>query len=808
MNKLRGMASSSVRVLTVFTAASVFSSAAYAVAESGTKALEEVIVVAQKRQQSLQDVPISVNAYSDQKLGEMNINSVSEIARIEPSLRFTTASFAFTANFSMRGVTSFSSQGGIQPSVALIIDGVPLSRAGEFATELGDIQRVEVLRGPQGTLYGKNATGGLINLLRKAPSEEFELAIEGSYTTDEEALTRFMVNGALSDSMRARFSAFYKDREGHIENLAPGIGNDSFEEVWGAMGKLQIDFSDSVDLLLTAEHRDSYNGGQPQIPTVVSDPDRRAAIGEEALSDIFKINQDRQTQANIENSGFIADLTWRLSDALLFKSITNYRQWFSDIDQDIDASPATATNTLNIPAVHIPRSNLNPNSDSEEPIVDKLNYASQEFRFDLSNDSVDWTFGVFYQDYKEDQLAEVALYLKDTFFAQEAGVSLPLATGEYFGYTTTPEAYMTIETMSAYSDLTWHALNNLDLFAGYRYTQEEGGIDHYRRDVVVADVPTCFSTTATKATFTPDALGCVPVVNDTTEFSADSSIGEWSARAGISWFASDAINFYATWARSFVGISFDPGRTTTQERAILEPSTSEAIEVGIKSELFDNRLRLNADVFLQETDNLQVSRLIPGTIDTEAFNAGLIESYGLELDFAWQVSNRLRIDGAMTWVNSEFGSLVQPCYVGQTEGQGCNIDNSGQGSPNAQDIAGSQAIDTPEISYSISGRYEVPLEEQPYNIFATAGWSWQDDTFFQLNHDPMSTQEAYGLLDMTIGITDRSERYQVVLFGKNMLGQEFVAQAGETDGVIGRVYVRTPREAQRYWGIKARYTFF
>ena len=343
MNKLRSTVSSSVRLLTAFSAASVFSSAAYAVAESGTKALEEVIVVAQKRQQSLQDVPISVNAYSDQKLGEMNINSVSEIARIEPSLRFTTASFAFSANFSMRGVTSFSSQGGIQPSVALIIDGVPLSRAGEFATELGDIQRVEVLRGPQGTLYGKNATGGLINLLRKAPSEEFELAIEGSYTTDEEALTRFMVNGALSDNMRARFSAFYKDREGHIENLAPGIGNDSFEEVWGAMGKLQIDFSDAVDLLLTVEHRDSYNGGQPQIPTVVSDPDRRAAIGEEALSDIFKVNQDRQTQANIENSGFIADLTWRLSDALLFKSITNYRQWFSDIDQDIDASPATAT---------------------------------------------------------------------------------------------------------------------------------------------------------------------------------------------------------------------------------------------------------------------------------------------------------------------------------------------------------------------------------------------------------------------------------------------------------------------------------
>ncbi|MGB1907020.1 MAG: TonB-dependent receptor domain-containing protein, partial [Spongiibacter sp.] len=239
-----------------------------------------------------------------------------------------------------------------------------------------------------------------------------------------------------------------------------------------------------------------------------------------------------------------------------------------------------------------------------------------------------------------------------------------------------------------------------------------------------------------------------------------------------------------------------------------DPSTSEAIEVGIKSELFDNRLRLNADVFLQETDNLQVSRLIPGTIDTEAFNAGLIESYGLELDFAWQVSNRLRVDGAMTLMNSEFGTLVQPCHFGQTEAQGCNIDNNGDGSPNAQDIAGTQAIDTPDLSYSISARYEVPLDSQPFNVFATAGWSWQDDTFFQLNHDPLGTQEAYGLLDMTVGLTERSDRYQIVLFGKNMLDQEFVAQAGETNGVIGRVYVRTPREAQRYWGIKARYSFF
>ncbi|NKI16434.1 TonB-dependent receptor [Spongiibacter sp. KMU-166] len=798
----------SARLLAALTMITGVASPAYSAEKAATKSLEEVIVVAQKRQQSLQDVPISVNAYSDQKLGEMNINSVSEIARIEPSLRFTTASFAFTANFSMRGVTSFSSQGGIQPSVALIIDGTPLSRAGEFATELGDIQRVEVLRGPQGTLYGKNATGGLINLVRKTPGDTFEASIEGSYTTDEEALTRFMVNAPLSDNVRARISAFYKDREGHIENVAPGIDNDSFEEVWGAMGKLQFDFSESVDLMLTAEYRDSYNGGQPQIPTIVSDPDRRAAIGEEALSDIFKINQDRQTQANIENAGFIADLSWQLNDSLLFKSITSYRDWFSDIDQDIDASPATAENTLNVPAIHIPRSNLNPNSDSEEPIVDKLHYVSQEFRFDVSTDSVDWTFGVFYQDYEEDQLAEVALYLKDSFFAQEAGVALPISTGEYFGYTTTPEAYMTLETKSAYTDITWHTLSNLDLFAGFRYTQEDGAIDHYRRDVVVPDVPTCFSTTAQKATFTPDAPGCAPVVNDTTEFSADSSIGEWSARAGASWFASDTTNVYATWARSFVGISFDPGRTTTQERAILDPSTSEAIEVGIKTELLGNRLRLNADVFHQETDNLQVSRLIPGTIETEAFNAGLIESYGLELDFAWQVSNNLRIDGAATWLNTEFGTLVQTCYVGQTEEDGCNIDNNGDGTPNAQDIAGTQAVDTPDVSYSISGRYEFPLESQDFDIFATASYSWQDDTFFQLSHDPLSTQEAYGLLDVSLGITERSDRYQIILFGKNVFDQEYVAQAGETDGVIGRVYVRTPRDAQRYWGIKARYSFF
>src|SRR5690606_18224504 len=173
----------------------------------------------------------------------------------------------------IRGIGTMALEGGIQPSISFVVDGVPLSRVAEFIADLGDVERVEILRGPQGTLYGRNSTGGAINLVRALPADEFQGYAEQTLTDDDEATARLMVTGPLSDTVRGRLSGFYKDRDPHVKNIFPGASDLGGEETKALLGKLDIDISDSVNLLLTADWRDTKTGEGFQVMRAVeTDP--------------------------------------------------------------------------------------------------------------------------------------------------------------------------------------------------------------------------------------------------------------------------------------------------------------------------------------------------------------------------------------------------------------------------------------------------------------------------------------------------------------------------------------------------------
>lgn len=781
---------------------------ATAVESTERRTLEEVIVTAQKREQNLQDVPIALNAISQDKLNELAINEIVDIARIEPSLRYQSSALPFAKGFGMRGITSFTVQGGVQPSVAMIVDGVPLARAGEFVSELGDIAQIEVLRGPQGTLYGKNATGGLINVRRHKPTDEFEGEVKASITDDNEILTSGMVNIPINEKIRSRFAAFYKDREGHLDNVAPGIGNDGYEIYHGAMGKLAIDVNEDIDLLLTAEFRKGKDGNGAQVTTKSVTPSRTAAIGQNVIDDPFKINQDRQTSIDIENQAISGEITWALSDSLTLKSITGYREWKSGVDNDIDATPATAANPMGVGFIHIPRSNLNPHSKSELPISNEIEYLSQEIRFEYTNSDVDLMTGIYYQDWEESQPSETAFKVFNPQLNQY--VVLTQAVGK---------ALSAIKTYSGFIDATLHISNDVDVFGGFRLTQEKGSIDYARRDLTVLDIPSCVTYTDTEATFTEDSAACsgpqfggmLPsgvLANQPTEFYREDSIDDWSARIGGSWAINDQTNIYASTSRSFVGLAFDVGRTASQETAILDPTSSIAYEIGIKSKLLDDTMTLNANIFIQNTEDLQLTATKPSSVDSIALNAGDIKAQGLEINMSWQATNNLRLDFAGNYIDAEFGNLINSCYFGQTAADGCNIDNDNNGTPESQNLKGAPAIQTPEISFSVGARYDIPMAGiAPINAYLATAYTWQDEVQYTLFNDPETIQKAYGLLDVSAGISDLDEKWELSIFGKNVTDKVFFDGKSEGTGSLGRVYVRTPRGAQTYLGLRGTYRF-
>src|SRR5690606_25412597 len=188
-----------------------------------------------------------------------------------PSLNFSDGFSPIATTLSMRGVSSYAFEGGIQPSVSVVVDGVPLARAGEFVQELADLERVEILRGPQGTLFGRNATGGAINIVRKRPTERFTASMEASGTDDDDYLLRGVLSGPLSNAVRGRLAVFGRTFRGTVRNYAQDTQADrwlSGDDAYGAVGKLEIAASDRVEVLLSADYRTSRHSMQPSIALV------------------------------------------------------------------------------------------------------------------------------------------------------------------------------------------------------------------------------------------------------------------------------------------------------------------------------------------------------------------------------------------------------------------------------------------------------------------------------------------------------------------------------------------------------------
>ena len=379
-------------------------------------------------------MPLAVGVLNQENLERAQFSDFKDIAHLSPSVNFQDGFAPVATNFNMRGIGSYAFTGGIQPSVAVVVDGVPLARAGEFIIDLADVQRIEILRGPQGTLFGRNSTGGAINVIRNAPTEEFEASLELVATDDDEITTRGMISGPLSDSVRGRVVGLWSERDGFIENLGPGGGDLGNMDQFAFLAKLEFDLGDRGSVLLSADISDREHGFSPQIADIgevlrgIGDVTGEAralalgsgdlAAGRAILADPFVTAVSKVGDANEnEASGFSATVDYEISDSVRFKSITSWRD-FTDLNNpDVDGTQAEPNNFL-MPIISASTSN-GPNYGGSGPYTHTRNvqadYWAQEFLLEGETDAFNWTVGGFYQDYEENIKNQVALLIIDSF---------------------------------------------------------------------------------------------------------------------------------------------------------------------------------------------------------------------------------------------------------------------------------------------------------------------------------------------------------------------------------------------------------
>jgi iron complex outermembrane receptor protein len=805
--------------------------------ETSEGGLEDIVVTAQKREQNAQDVPISIGVINEELLGLNQFSDVAALAAISPSVNFQTGFTPGATNFNIRGVGSYAFTGGISPSVAVSIDNVPYARAGEFVTDVADVERIEVLRGPQGTLFGRNSTGGAINITRKRPTSKFEGQLEAGASSDEEYLLRGVISGPLSDNIRGRIAGVYVDRGGPVKNFGPKISGGDLEgmKTYAFVAKLDVDLSPDFNVLVTGDYSNRIHGMSQQIaaigevlrigpngaPVDVTGGARTLALGGGNLALGQQILADGMATAISSRGddnrnvawGISLDATLKLSDSIRLRSITAYRQFSDYNNPDVDGTPADGDNLVTpIVSVHLTKNETvlrNGGVDTQARKVD-TDYIIQELRLEGTQDRVDWTVGGFFQNFNEYLINTTPLLILDAFnpgFANGAAFGgTPTPGDEYVLSANTQNNSYSVKTYALFGDVTFHVTDQLDLFGGVRWTKEDisKSLDNRTFFQLFSRAQIASRFNSTTRLLNVDDLTPRPLVVG----KASDSENFVSYRGGASYKISDSISLYGSVSRGHVGpaapISY------TDNLSFLSPTKADSYEIGFKSELFDRRIRLNIAAFKIDVTNLQASALIPGTVNTTTLNAGDLDIKGFEVDITAAPTKNITLGLGVVHLDARIRNLLQSCFIDQLTSNtvpGCTIDANRDGRPETQDVSGKPATNTPRWSVNAYAAVNIPTNNMPFDFYGLVNYSYKSKIQFTLNQDDLATQEGRGMLDLTFGLKDKQGRYEVFVYGKNILNKFYVADAFEAFGALGRRVIRVQRNSQAYFGGGVKFNF-
>ena len=718
-----------------------------------TNALEEIVVTATKRVQSLQDVPIAVNAFNADTIEVAGINNAGDLAILTPALNINVNTNPFAARMIIRGVGTAQTDPALEPSVGLFIDGVYLGRTGLGMSDLTDIERIEVLQGPQGTLYGKNTNAGAISVITKKPnfekSEGYVEASVGNYSMNKLTAS---ASGPLTQNLAYRLSGNINQRDGYYDNSAGVDFNDADD--WNIQGKLQWEATESLSILLSGSRveRDTTCCGADAVQTESVNNELVA----QGLSPDSNDPYDYNVQSNADNRfAMESDLLSMTIDYDAgwgaIKSITAWNDYSYRVDQDPDRSE------LDI----LTLSNDKFSGDS----------FSQELRFTASpTDNVDYMLGAFYLEQNTKRGGdEPFVFIGDDIITIGSQQDLPFPLPFNFlvqpGDSLTVDMNQDAETIAFFGQGTWHIGDQWHITGGLRWSDEEK-----KSDLFSQTYSTAFSNQVLGASF----LDSVSTPIDATlERSSDNV--DWMLSAVLD--ISDDSMVYASAGTGTKSGGFQTVNGTADDREFDDEDTT-TYELGIKSTLLDARLRINAAAFYSEIENFQAQRQLETGLGTYVSNEAKVETSGVDFQVEAAPMPNLVLSAGLLYMHK----------YQITDGP----------------EKGADLPFTAEFSGTVAATLVFPLGDG--GIYWRTDYSYMDNHTTNVASATQLRDEDYdnrNLINSKLGW--RNDSWNVSVWGKNLSDDKYAMQTVLPFLVSGmEAYFLAP---PRTFGATVRYTF-
>ncbi len=749
--------------------------------------LEEVVVTAQKRSQSANDVGITINAFTGEQLRDFGVLTAEDIAMLTPGLTVNETAATGVPLYTIRGVGFQDYSTAASSTVGLYFDEVSMPYAVMTRGLVFDTERIEVLKGPQGDLYGRNTTAGQINFVSNKPTDEFGAGLIGSYGNYSAWEVEGFVSGGITDSVQGRL-AFKTTQSGDGWQESTTRSDELGEKDATAFrGILNIDFSDDVNLLLIGHYikdesenraNTSYNGtevGQGEFNNPYTPLEEYFFVGEQApwystgdneaadwtnnyTSPITGRSFDLRPQRDNELTGFSARLDWAIGDMTL-TSITGYNEFEREEANDWDGGFFNDSSNIN---------------------TTDLDVFSQELRLSGATDDVNWVGGLYYS---KDEMDEYYHYfMSDSVF----GVgSIPWGVDLFAG---TPIRELdTIyeqetDSIAIFGHVEWQFSEAWRLTLGARYTEEErdwAGCTFVADDGSLAG----FLNAQFGATLGPGDCGTIdddpdsptyifsvigtPAVNDAFHVYDDTiDTDKWMGKIGLDFLASDDILMYGMISRGFKSGGFNGANSNTTQQ--LEPYSEEELtsyEIGTKATLLDGSMQLNAAAFFYDYEDKQeqdAAVTFVGNI-SGLTNVPESEIYGAELDLNWLPTDRLQVTLGVAWLDTEIKKW-----------DAVDRDASAWPETVTRDVSGNELSQSPEWSVTGLAKYEWPIGNNLVMELA-ADFSFTDETTGGINIEEAT--DDYTIWNARIGIGSSDGNWRALAWSRNITDEDYFPSA-------------------------------
>ena len=781
---MRVLRTRAVRALTVSTSALglLASTAAFAqdADEEENTGIAMIVVTAQKVAEDIQDVPIAITAVTSDRLEQTGTTSLEGITQIVPSVTFRKGTTSANSAIVMRGVGTISFSIAAEPSVSTVVDGIVLSRSGQAFMDLVDAERLEVLRGPQGTLFGKNASAGLVNIISKGGTDTFEAEARAEWFEGDEYRARGSLSGPLGEDLSARVTGFYGSYDGNITNINGGQNNKvNGYEHYGARGI--VDYrGERATVRVIADIFKADDDCCADVTGVSRGAVLDAELGlpggsAQGVNQRF-VNHNLVTQTQDTQWSLTGSLDLEVSDTHTLSVVTGYRNWENRELREGDFLPRALVGTAQL------------HDDGT------VNTEQMSFEARLASDASKAFFyqvGAFaWHSNNRQRFTRADITCATSTLPVSSTGGTPCNTADTVNTlfpTASSRSDVNSSNFALFGQATYRFNDLIALTGGLRYTWDDLSFNHFRAPAVNATTGLPATAPGVIASPAGGLTTANPPGNGSNVSTGSSTNGNLSGKAVLQFTPSDDILLYGSYTRGYKGPAFNVffNHTAPNNAAPISEELSDAFEVGLKSQFLDNRVQLNLAAFRVDYSGFQSNNFIaigtPPVFISNLTNAGDVRSEGFEADLIVNPFDGLTLRASAAYADAKVVEFFRAA-----------------GAPPPPVANDTQLPLAPKFVYTLGANYEADLGAA--RLYLDTDFRHVSTQFSDLNE--VGRIDPYGLWNASIGLSDSDDKYRLTFHVRNITDQSYALL-----NVGNGQRLQIPRDADRFVGVSLRTRF-